>query len=619
MFIALATLLTAATAGVGMGEAIPCVAEPTSQTVEYGNVITCRIDSPGDTDSFRFHGEPDELIVLQVAHGSDNALDRVIMSLYDPDGQFLAQSNSAFLSRLRKTGDYSVVIEETDRDNAVDYTFTIDRLEPRSLATPFICFGCSFEDELNPHGDIDLYAFNGSVGDFVSLRIGDDSDNALRKAYIQLIPPSGAAIPASRTGIDILLDEDGLYTILVRNPELHLINPFQPLAYNLSLQCIQGPCTEIPPSCALLPGPAADLEVLISGAVKFGSLLTTGLAVFNFGSGQARDVILSCTVPEGLPLELRDPCRDMGGAVECALGDLPAQGSRRVPFSVRLPEALRGVVRFACHVSGATCDPDESNNSTASEFDLGSPPEPQIESLFPHMVDGTSSGVQFRTQISLINTGSLTQVQIDFLGSPDGEPMNVDLGDRPPGSSFQVVLKEGGITTLRTSGSGPLRAGYVRIRSGAGVSGILVLSQIDSATGVVISEAGVPPARPLRDFSIFVDSLGDRDTGLALVYPTGENANNQLTLRLYDTDFNLIDLATASLPPGGHIARFANQFFTNPATVARAREMQGVLTVESSGLVSAVTLRQVSAPGKSFPEHVSTLTVFPVVPGRVPP
>ena len=109
-----------------------------------------------------------------------------------------------------------------------------------------------------------------------------------------------------------------------------------------------------------------------------------------------------------------------------------------------------------------------------------------------------------------------------------------------------------------------------------------------------------------------VDSIGVRDTGLALLNPPGSGTAT-ITLRLYDQSFNLIDDETLSLAGGNHLPQFIKEFFRE---VEQASEMQGSLTVSSDVPLVAVTLRQNDDPGIAFPSEVPTLATFPVIPGR---
>ena len=58
------------------------------------------------------------------------------------------------------------------------------------------------------------------------------------------------------------------------------------------------------------------------------------------------------------------------------------------------------------------------------------------------------------------------------------------------------------------------------------------------------------------------------------------------------------------------VSRFVHEYFEDqPEVAAQAREMQGVVLVESLNLLAAIALRLVNEPGNP------TLTTFPVIEG----
>ena len=125
-------------------------------------------------------------------------------------------------------------------------------------------------------------------------------------------------------------------------------------------------------------------------------------------------------------------------------------------------------------------------------------------------------------------------------------------------------------------------------------------------------DSGVPSSSPIRDFSLSVQVVsGVSDTGVAIVN-VGSNggqspstAQNQVTLSLYDQNFELVGTAEVSLDTGQHLPRFASDLF--PALQGDGIDFRGSMTLASDQLLSAVTLRQTTVP---------TLTALPVIPGR---
>jgi hypothetical protein len=230
--------------------------------------------------------------------------------------------------------------------------------------------------------------------------------------------------------------------------------------------------------------------------------------------------------------------------------------------------------------------------------------------------------LQFQSTLNLANTGTDSMVRVELYGTPDGEPMVMTLGELGTDSVFEFELKQGESISLATPGTGNTQVGYARITSGPDVDGVVVFRRTDLKTGISLYEAGVPASTALKEFCLFVDSLGVRNTGFALVYPSEEGSlpteapDAAVTLRLYDKQHSLIaERALDPLAPGSHLARFVHEMFDDPEVKARAREMEGILVVESDQPLVAVTVRQNDDPDKEFPQEVPILTTFPVMPG----
>jgi hypothetical protein len=242
--------------------------------------------------------------------------------------------------------------------------------------------------------------------------------------------------------------------------------------------------------------------------------------------------------------------------------------------------------------------------------------------FFPQLGNGVAGTLQFQSTLILANTGSDTPVRVELYSTPDGEPMTLTLGELGPDSVFEFELKEGESLSLPTSGTGEMQVGYARVFASEDVGGVVIFRRTDLTSGISFFEAGVPASAPLKKFSLFVDSLGVRDTGFALVYPSedgdspADTPSAEVTLRLYDKQYSLIAERTLEpLAPGSHLARFVHEMFDDPMVKAQAQEMEGILVVESDQALVAVTVRQNDDPKKEFPQEVPILTTFPVMPG----
>ncbi len=249
--------------------------------------------------------------------------------------------------------------------------------------------------------------------------------------------------------------------------------------------------------------------------------------------------------------------------------------------------------------------------------------------FFPQIGDGFVEGFptvpRFRTSFIFVNTdNALQEFPLQFFDS-GGTPLeltleNVNTQESVTGTSVPISLASGESISLQTPGTGNLMIGYAQFTVSDNVGGTAVFTGSDVTTGTVLFEAGVPATAARSEFSLFVDSLGNQDTGLAIVGadatgPAG-TVQNSFTLSLFDTAFQQIATTDVPLEPGQHLPQFINEYFReNPEIAEMAREMQGSVSVRSGGIpLAAVTLRQLQT-NLSFPEIVPTLTTFPVIPG----
>ena len=295
-------------------------------------------------------------------------------------------------------------------------------------------------------------------------------------------------------------------------------------------------------------------------------------------------------------------------------GQVLVIGASATPWALQSDARLSGLLdrALACFANGVGCG--------------GLPP---VVSYFPQIGDGTANTIRLQTTLFFVNTGEDTTATVEFLNSQG--PIEMELiggaNNAPPSSPssiFSIPLGRGAAASFQTKGTGDLVVGYAKVTAGQGVGGTALFTRSDG--GILVYEAGVPAARPISEFSIFLDSRGKRDTGLAIVFPpqvSGEDDAAQVvtasvTLKVYSKALDFVGDTTFTLEPGAHRSRFIWEFFEeeNPDLATQLRAMEGVLTVESDQPLAAVTLRQNDDPLLGLPEDVPTLAVFPVIPGR---
>jgi hypothetical protein len=239
--------------------------------------------------------------------------------------------------------------------------------------------------------------------------------------------------------------------------------------------------------------------------------------------------------------------------------------------------------------------------------------------FLPQILDGSAGNIRFFSNLFFMNQGSKAPTTVEFFDS-SGDPWVLRFGDMGQGSKFDFYLENGESRSIETEGDTSPQVGYVRLRVSEGVSCMSVVIGMDVPSEVIFYEAGVPASEPLTKFSLFLDSLNTRNTGLALVNPPASNGGGEaiIVMRLYDSSAKLLgDQTIGPLDLGQHLPRFIHQLIENPELAKRAEEMLGVVTFESNRPVAALTLRQNDGPARDFQNEVPVFTTFPVVPGAL--
>jgi hypothetical protein len=233
---------------------------------------------------------------------------------------------------------------------------------------------------------------------------------------------------------------------------------------------------------------------------------------------------------------------------------------------------------------------------------------------FPQIAQGLNTPFNFETSLFLVATNSESTVQIEFFGS-DGAPLEIPFEGRGSVSRINWSLTAGQAVSELTESIGPLVTGSAVISADNQVEGSAVFSAREG--GIKLFEGGVPAAQPMTDFSLIVNQRDKRETGFALVNTGTEGA--QITFRLYDSTFNLLETATleesfgSPLLPGGHLARFLFELFSAGSIESIEN---GLLTVDSTQPLAAITLIQTNQIGVDYPEDIYRITIYPVIEGR---
>ena len=196
---------------------------------------------------------------------------------------------------------------------------------------------------------------------------------------------------------------------------------------------------------------------------------------------------------------------------------------------------------------------------------------------FAHLGDGHFAGQDEPLQTTYFvvnNTRQLTNGTIEFF-EDDGSPLELEI-DGVTESSFPFQLNRGNMQRFVTSGAGELKSGWARIRS---QQPVVVNSTFGAIRedGTVISDVGVGESELGTEFTIFADTIGNNDTGVALTNPHDDDpVDIEMTLR--DAAGAQVAQDMLHLEPRGHTALFVHQLF--PA-VPGIREFEGTVVFKS--------------------------------------
>ena len=218
-------------------------------TIAYGNIIQCSSSTLGDTDTISFQGTAGETIIVatQKLAGDGSPVFRILA----PDGALIADWYILSRVPLTQTGLYNILVAESNLDQLVDYTVTLERIiSPSPTALP-IEYGQPVNESLDPIADLDPFYFLATAGDSVNVTVSTVSGNG--SPVFQIFAPDGTLVSDFTSSTQVALTQTGSHTILVAESFLD-----QTVDYSIILQCISGVCSStIPPPP---PPPPTDVS-----------------------------------------------------------------------------------------------------------------------------------------------------------------------------------------------------------------------------------------------------------------------------------------------------------------------------------------------------------------------
>lgn len=307
-------------------------------------------------------------------------------------------------------------------------------------------------------------------------------------------------------------------------------------------------------------------------ALAGGTLLVLVLAGGRFGSPVQAPPDRSYRLGSGLFRDALDAARFLN--VRGALPAIETEGHSPVPSAISTPAG------YSASNSGATL-------------------------IFAHVADGRfqfGAGRRFmQTTFNLVNdssqpvTGTLSFFKAAGLEGSPGVPMQLTV-DGTTGSQFQVQIPARTTKRLVTSGDGDLQAGWAEFRANQAVAGAAGFSTRDSA-GRIYSDVGVAESVLARHFTVFADSKGQANTGIALVNPSPTQLI-VVGVELRRSDGTSVIGFSRLLPPRHHTALFLDELFQGVPGIA---EFEGSVVLQSEDPFAGITLRTVGSQLTSVP------------------
>jgi hypothetical protein len=216
---------------------------------------------------------------------------------------------------------------------------------------------------------------------------------------------------------------------------------------------------------------------------------------------------------------------------------------------------------------------------------------------FPQIADGGGGAAGgWRTTFVLANRSATPANATISFYDDSGSPMNLAVGGLQQ-SQTSVVVPALGVAEVQTQGGGPLTTGWAFVQSDQNLSGIAIFALLDGS-GNSTTEVGAPASLTFGSVSVFAESGANTSTGVALVNPNNIAANVTLTLK--DSNSTPLTQTSLTIPPMGHIARYAGELFS----AVPPGEFQGKIEILSNQPLAALTLRQ----------RGSVFTSLPVIP-----
>jgi len=217
--------------------------------------------------------------------------------------------------------------------------------------------------------------------------------------------------------------------------------------------------------------------------------------------------------------------------------------------------------------------------------------------VFAHLADGAIPGQNrsMKTSFTFSNDSIYTSIGTLRFYSNDGSPLTLTIGGKAV-TSLPITVEAGKLVKLTTAGTGSVKSGWALLTSDQPLAGTSSFSVSDTK-GAVFTDVGVEESLLKSEFTLFADTKGNANTGIALVNPDAA-ANLNLTLELYNPNGTLKKSRSLTLGPRNHLAQFLDELFAGTPGIT---DFEGSLLVKGNLHFGGITLRSVDSLLTSVP------------------
>ncbi|MBI4446267.1 MAG: hypothetical protein HY645_10205 [Acidobacteria bacterium] len=217
--------------------------------------------------------------------------------------------------------------------------------------------------------------------------------------------------------------------------------------------------------------------------------------------------------------------------------------------------------------------------------------------IFAHIGNGTIEGTArfFQTLFVLLNDSNRDVSGTLELYDNDGKPLTLTING-VSGSSFPFTIKSGQSQRFTTSGTGPVQQGWAHVHSDQPLAGTASFG-ITDAEKRVYTDVGVAESSLGTNFTLFADTLGNANTGIAGVNPSDTDTIT-LLFQLLNAAGVVVATDQRQLGPRAHVAFFLDELFKS---VSGITEFEGTVLITSAKPFAGITLRSLGDQLTSLP------------------